>query len=191
MSLLDAILGRDRPVRSKTDALFSLTTAQLTLETVLDLAPTNHAALSFRPVSNAEWTDVEQEMSALLEVSTKDSPLQWRWYADDYGFKWIILQAAEFENLVATVHMLGDELISHGFGEQLLAALFQFRNHEQRTIYLIYNYKRGTFYPFVPDPNRPQERLNAVEFRISGALQKDLPIEKEIDKWYPLWGVPL
>jgi PspA associated protein B len=92
---------------------------------------------------------------------------------------------------VATVNMISDELAAHGFGDQLLAAIFQYTDSEKRHVYLIYNYKRGSFYPFVPNPKKKQERLNALEFRISGVMQKELPIEKEVEAWYPLWGVPL
>lgn len=191
MSLLDALLGRDKPVKSKTDALFALTTCQPTLQTELDMVATNRAAISFRPVSSGDWKNLESEIGDLLQVSTKDSPLQWRWFADDYGFKWVILEAGEFENLVATINMVGDELASHRFGDQLLASIVQFKDADGHQVYLIYNYKRGTFYPFVPNPDRTQDRLTAIEFRISGTLSKELPIEKEVESWYPLWGVPL
>ena len=191
MSLLDTLLGRDKPAKSKTDALFALTTCQLTMESALDMTPTNRAAISFRPVSTGNWNDLEREMNDLLNVSTHDSPLKWKWFSDDYGFKWVILEAAEFENLIATANMIGDELTEHGFGAQLLAAITQYKDAQGQNAYLIYNYKRGTFYPFVPNPSQHQERLNAEEFRISGTLQKELPIEKEIQSWYPLWGVPI
>jgi hypothetical protein len=191
MGFLDALLGRDKPVKSKTEALFALTTAQTTMQVELELTPTNRAAISFRPVSTGEWGTMEKEVKDLLEISTKDAPLSWSWFSDDYGFKWVILQADEFENLVATVNMISEELTAHGFGDQLLAAIFQFVDAEKRHVYLIYNYKRGTFYPFIPNPNKKQERMNALEFRISGVMQKELPIEKEVEAWYPLWGVPL
>ncbi|HEV3309150.1 MAG TPA: hypothetical protein VG815_01320 [Chloroflexota bacterium] len=191
MSFLDALLGRDKPAKSKTESLFALTTCDLTMESALQMKPTNRAAISFRPVSTGDWADLEHEMNDLLDVSTHDSPLKWKWFADEFEFKWIILEANEFENLIATANMIGDELTEHGFGSQLLAAITQYTDHDGRNVYLIYNYKRATFYPFVPDPDHKQQRLNAEEFQISGTLQKELPIEKEIESWYPLWGVPL
>ena len=191
MSFLDSLLGRDNPVKSKTDALFALTTCDLTMQSALDLTATNNAAISFRPVSTGDWNDLEREINDLLNVSTHDSPLKWKWFADDYGFKWVILEANEFENLIATANMIGDELTEHGFGAQLLAAIIQYKDNDGQQVYMIYNYKRGTFYPFVPDPHQTQQRLNSEEFRISGTLQKELPIEKDIRSWYPLWGVPL
>jgi hypothetical protein len=191
VSLLDTLLGRDKPAKSKTEALFALTTSEVTMEAALDMKPTNRAAISFRPVSASDWNDMEREMTQLLEVSTKDAPLKWSRFTDDFGFKWIMLQADEFENLIASLNMLSDELSEHGFGAQLLAAIVQYSDEDGRHTYLIYNYKRGTFYPFVPDPAHAQQRLNAVEFRMSGTLDKEIPIEKEVESWYPLWGVPL
>lgn len=191
MSLLDTLLGRDNTVTSKPDQLFALTTSAVTMRTALDMTPTNHGAISFRPVSTGDWRDLEKEMADLLDVSRRDSPLKWRWFTDEYEFRWVILHAGEFENLVATVAMIGAELADHGYGDQLLATVVQFKDASEHVVYLIYNYKRGAFYPFVPDPNRSQERLNAVEFRISGALGKELPMEKEVESWYALWGVPI
>ena len=191
MSLLDSLLGRDKPMKSKTENLFALTTCVLTMQAALDMAPTNQAAISFHPVSTADWADLEKEMTDLLQVSTHDSPLKWKWFTDEFEFKWVILEAGEFENLIATANMIGDELTDHGFGDQLLAAIIQFKDSTGRQVYLIYNYKRGTFYPFVPDPSRNQERLNPIEFRMSGTLAKELPIEKDVQSWYPLWGLPL
>src|SRR5581483_2689888 len=152
---------------------------------------TNKAAISFRPVSTFDWDGLESEMQDLLKVSTQDSPLKWRWFTDEFEFKWVILEASEFENLIATANMIGDELTDHGYGDQLLAAIVQFTDKSGRSVYLIYNYKRGSFYPFVPDPSRDRERINSEEFRISGTLAKELPIEKEVESWYPLWGIPI
>jgi hypothetical protein len=53
----------------------------------------------------------------------------------------------------------------------------------------LYNYKRGTFYPFVPDRNRTRD--NAFELRLSSVLRGELQIETELEKWYALWGIPL
>lgn len=191
MSFLDTLFGRDKPTKSKSDALFALTTCDLTMESSLDMTATNHAAISFRPVSSGSWNDLEKEMTDLMQVSTKDAPLQWKWFTDDFGFRWVVLQANEFQNLIATTNMLGDELTSHGFGSQLLAAVVQYKDAQGHNAYMIYNYKRGTFYPFVPDPVHHQQRLNAIEFRMSGVLEKEVPIEKELESWYPLWGVPI
>jgi len=166
-----------------------MSTAALTLETEFDLKPTGRAALCFRPVSSGEFAELQREIDQLLEASKKDSPLEWSSSTDSFGYQWTILRAAEFENLVATVHMVSRELQDNGFGSQLLASVFQFRSLQDQNVYWMYNYKRGTFYPFVPAGN--QSRDNATELRLSGVMSRELTVESDLSMWYPLWGIPL
>jgi hypothetical protein len=189
MSWLDALLGRTKPIKASLDQLFGLSTAGMTLETEFGLKPSNAAAICFRPVSSGEFSQLEQEINDLLKASTKDSPLQWRTFQDSFGYEWIIVQADEFENLVATVHMISRELQDGGFGERLLASVFQFLDQKGSNVYWLYNYKRGAFYPFVPSGN--QVRDNAQEMRLSSILGRELKVEADLAKWYPLWGIPL
>ncbi|MDQ2742157.1 MAG: hypothetical protein M3Z66_07640 [Chloroflexota bacterium] len=190
MSLFDALLGRDKPLKSKLDNLFGLSTAELTLATEFDLTPTNAAAVSFRRVSSGEFARLETEINDLLQASTKDSPLQWHSYTDNFGYQWIIVQAEEFSNLVATMHMISLELQDGGYGEQLLASVFQYRSvRTGQNVYWIYNYKRGTFYPFVPTGK--QDRDNAFEMRLNAIMSLELECERDLTKWYALWGIPL
>ena len=74
---------------------------------------------------------------------------------------------------------------------QLLAALFAFEGRAaDRTEYLVYGFKRGTFWPFVPS-GKGQERDNAEEMRLKNELEGELPIEPELERWFPLWGIPV
>jgi len=189
LSWLDSVLGRTKPLKSNLDHLFGMSTAEVTLETEFSLKPTGGAAICFRPVSSGQFADLQKEIDALLKASTKDSPLTWSSSADNFGYQWIVLHAAEFANLVATIHMVSRELEDSGFGEQLLASVFQFRGDDHANVYWLYNYKRGTFYPFVPERN--QTRNNALELKLSSVLRGELNMETELPKWYALWGIPL
>ena len=55
---------------------------------------------------------------------------------------------------------------------------------------LIYNYKRGAFYPFVPSGGA-QQRDNERELRLKAQIGADLPVEAELERWFPLWGIPI
>jgi hypothetical protein len=189
LSFLDALLGRDKPVKSNLDRMFGISTAGLTLETEFGLKPTGGAAICFRPVGTGDFARLQSDTEALMQASTKDSPLTWRTFKDSFGYEWIILQAQEFANLVATVHMINLQLQDAGYGEQLLASVFQFQDGSGKNVYWIYNYKRGTFYPFAPIGN--QQRDNALELRLNAIMSKELAIEQDISKWYALWGIPL
>ncbi len=83
-------------------------------------------------------------------------------------------------------------LEDRGFGNQLLCSMFGFADEEgANRLYLVYLYKRGTFYPFAPVADGDEKRDNELELRVRGVLGSDLPIEADLTRWFPLWGVPI
>ena len=105
------------------------------------------------------------------------------------GYQWLVVRDPDFEDLVTGVNLVASELQARGFGEQLLAALFSFEGGERPT-YLIYGFKTGTFWPFVPT-GEEQERDNAEELRLKNELQGELPIERDLSRWLALFDPPL
>ncbi len=184
----DSLLGRTRPVKSKLENLFAMSTAYVTLTVDMGEKPTGRAGICFRPVTSSQFDRLETDLRDLLKVSGKESGTTVRTTTDPYGFQWVVLEDDEFEDLVATVHLVSLTLQDGGFGEQLLAAVFRFEGPDH-PIFWIYNYKRGSFYPFVPSGDR--RRDNATELRLAAVMDKELPIEKDFERWYPLWGIPV
>jgi hypothetical protein len=65
-------------------------------------------------------------------------------------------------------------------------------------VYFIYNYKRGYWYPFVParadgaaQSDSEQQRSTERELQIKAQIGSELPIEPELERWFPLWGIPI
>jgi hypothetical protein len=75
-----------------------------------------------------------------------------------------------------------------GYSEQLLCAVFGFVR-DGAPLDLIYNYKRGTFYPFAPAGDK--KRDNALELRVKAGLDAEMPIEPELERWYAVWDAPV
>ena len=94
----------------------------------------------------------------------------------------------DFEDLVVSLNTVSTELQGGGYGDRLLAAVFAFEE-EGRPIYFIYNFKRGAYYPFVPKGER--QRDNEHELRLKAQVGAELPIEEELERWFPLWEIPL
>jgi hypothetical protein len=189
VGLGDILFGRKKLRGAKLDKLFALPSARLTLEAELGLRPGGVAAVVFKPLSAGEFRRVEQEIDELLAVAAESSGSEVRRRSDTYGFEWLVVRDPEFEDLVTSVHLVSSELEARGFGGQLLAALFAFEGGERPT-YLVYGYKRGTFWPFVPTGHE-QERDNAEEIRLKNELESELPIEPELDRWLGLFNAPL
>ena len=87
------------------------------------------------------------------------------------------------------MHLVGDELQARGFGTQLLAAIFRFDGYHH-PVYLIYGYKRGAWWPFVPT-GEAKERDNAKELELKAKLERELPFEADLSRWLALFDAPV
>ncbi|HEY7198048.1 MAG TPA: hypothetical protein VH306_12750 [Gaiellaceae bacterium] len=190
MGLGNILFGRKKLKGAKLDRLFELSSANITLQTELDLRPAGVAAVCFKPLSAGEFTRAEQEIDELLGVAAQSSGSEVRRRSDSFGFQWLVIRDSEFEDLVATVNLVSTELDARGFGEQLLAAIFAFDGKDERRVYVVYGYKTGTFWPFIPT-GEGQNRDNPEEIRLKNELQGELTIEPQLERWLGLFDAPL
>jgi hypothetical protein len=188
LGLTDVLFGRKKLKKAAGDKLFALSSARITLEVELGLKPAGIAAVLFKPMSSAEYVRAENEMQELLEAVAQQSASRVTRRGDELGFEWLMVEDNDFEELVTTVHLVASELAAHGFGEQLLAAVFRFAGGEH-PLYLIYGFKRGAFWPFIPKGEK--ERDNANELELKAKLEKELPIEQDLSRWFALFDLPI
>ncbi len=189
MGFFDALLGRSKPAQANLDQLFALSSAAVTLQASMDLQGQGDAAVCFKPASGIAFSDVEAELSAVLDIDgAAEAGRSWKRSDDEYGYQWIVLHSDSLEDVVTKAHMVNASLQDAGFGPQLLCSAFSFTGPDA-PLYLIYLYKRGTFYPFAPRSG--QRRDNEAELRLRALAGKDLPIEQDVSRWFPLWGMPL
>ena len=190
MGFLDALLGGKRKLKLPArDRLFAMTTAQVTLETAMGLKHRSVAGIAFQSLATADFKSIVADTKELLEGAAEDTGTKVETATDAYGYAWIVLRDEDFDDLVVSINTVSSSLEGGGYGDRLLAAVFAFEE-DGRPIYFIYNYKRGFFYPFVPAPGDKQ-RNNEREFQLKAQLGNELPIEAELSRWFPLWGIPL
>lgn len=188
MGFLDSLLGKTKLPEAKTEGLFAISTAAVTLEASLNCRSDGEAGVCIKPVESSRYETARSEIEELLKISIKETGTQFRIEKDGYNYVWIHLFDPDFEDLVTGVQMVHQILSEQGFGSQLLAAVYRFKK-ETKTIYWIYNFKQGAYYPFVPAGAR--ERDASTEFRLRTLMAKELPLEKDESRWYPMWGMPL
>jgi hypothetical protein len=190
VGLLDALLGGRRKLKGPApDRLFAITTAQVTLETGLGIKSRGVAGIVFQPLATADFQSIVRDTDELLRGTAEETGTKVESADDEFGYRWLILRDADFEDLVVSLNTVSTELQSGGYGDRLLACVFAFEE-ESRPIYLIYNFKRGAFYPFVPrggEKARDSER----ELRLKAQLGTELPLEQDMSRWFPLWEIPL
>lgn len=191
MKFLDSILGRTKPKAANLDALFAVPGAAITLEASMGLTSAGAAAVCFKPASSHDFTATHTEIGELLELSGKDTGSEISQSVDSYGYHWIVVRDPDMSDLVTSVHMVNASLADRGYSQQLLASVFAFRAEGGGVSYLVYLFKRGTFYPFVPAPGGGEKRDNQRELQVQGALTGEVPLEADLTRWFPIWGAPV
>ncbi|MDX6513953.1 MAG: hypothetical protein QOE36_3457 [Gaiellaceae bacterium] len=189
MGIRDVLFGRKQLKAAADDRIFALATAAVTLEHELNLKPAGKAGVCFKPISAGEFVRAENELQELLDAASVDTGSKVSRTEDEFGFTWIVVEDPDLEDLVTAVHLVSSELGARGFGPQLLAAVFRFEGADH-PVYWIYSYKRGKFWPFVPT-GKDQERNNSEELELKAKLEKELPIEDDLSRWFGTFGAPV
>jgi hypothetical protein len=191
VALRDVLFGRKNLPGPREDRLFALATAAVTLDTECGLTTAGAAAVTFKPQSSGEFRSAFGDVDQLVEAAATSAGSTIEHRTDDYGYEWLIVRDPDIEDLVSTVHVVASELIAKGFGEQLLAAVFRFgATPGMKPVYWIYGFKRGAFWPFVPNVDG-KTRDNAHELELKAKLEKELPIEQDLARWLALFGAPV
>ena len=238
MGIFDTILGRTKPVRANLDALFSLPTAALTLQSAGGLVSSGHAGVCWKPPPGQVVADAEKEISELVGQEFAHT-------TDSFDYGWLLLDDTDLEELVTKIHMANSTLQDNGWGPQLLCSVFGLAalpgsaglvaadrdadassdtseasgasdasgdlgetgdsgdsgemstrtvgpgNLLDSTAYLVYLFKRGTFYPFAPVDASKERRDTELELRIRTMVGADLPVESDLSRWFPMWDMPV
>jgi len=188
LGLADVLLGRKKLKSPAGEKLFALSTARVTLETELGLKPAGAGGIVFKPLSAGEFVRAENDLQQVIDAVSTEYGSRLERHSDEFGYEWIVVHDSDLEDQVTTVHAVAQGLQESGFGEQLLAAAFKF-DGGKNPVYWIYGFKRGAFWPFVPTGEK--ERDNAEELELKAKLEKELPIEPDLSRWFGLFDAPL
>jgi PspA associated protein B len=196
MGFLDALLGRRKLDMPAPDRLFAISTAYVKFETELGTTTRGTAAIVFQPLATADFNSIVSEMEEVVRATSADSGTTVETSDDSYGFRWLVLRGRDFDDLVVGVNAVSSALEAGGYGDRVLCAVFSFEDKSGRPSYWIYNYKRGYFYPFVPvgasgESGESAGRDTERELVAKAQVGSELPVEPELERWFPLWGIPI
>jgi hypothetical protein len=190
MSLRDILTGRSKVKGPAPDRLFAISTAYITLQAEHQIEPDGVAAIVFQALATSEFEATIRDMEEVVKATGADAGIQVSTQDDSYGYRWMVLRGGSVEDLAVGINAVSSSIETAGHGERLLCAVFSFRDARQRAIYFIYNYKRGYWYPFVP-AGAASERSTERELQLKAQMSDELPIEPELERWFPLWGIPI
>ena len=194
MGLLDALTGRHQVKGPAPDRLFAITTAYITLQSEHQIVPAGTAAIVFQALQTSEFEATIKDMEEVVRATGGESSTQVATQDDSYGYRWMVLRnptgAPSVEDLAVGINAVSSSIETAGHGERLLCSVFAFADARQNPIYFIYNYKRGFWYPFVPAGGK-NERATERELQLKAQMAGELPMEPELERWFPLWGIPI
>jgi len=191
MGVFDTLLGRGKTTKpAKQDRLFALSTAYITLASAQGIVTTGTAAIVFQALATADFRAIVSEMEEVVKGTGDETGTTVTTSDDEFGYRWMVLNDPDTEDLVVGVNAVSDALAVGGYADRVLCAVFAFKDSEQRPLYLIYNYKRGTWYPFIPE-GADKQRSTERELQFKAVIGDELPIEPELERWFPLWGIPI
>jgi hypothetical protein len=195
VGLRDILTGRHTVKGPAPDHLFAITTAYVTLQAEHQIDPVGTAAIVFQALATSEFEATLRDMEEVVEATGGESGTKVSTEDDSYGYRWMVLRnpdgAPSVEDLAVGINAVSGSIETAGHGERLLCAVFAFADANKRRIYLIYNYKRGFWYPFVPTPGNAQERATERELQLKAQIGAEMPLEPELERWFPLWGIPI
>jgi hypothetical protein len=204
VGLRDVLTGRHEVKGPAPDRLFAISTAYIALQSEHSIDPAGSAAIVFQALATAEFEATLRDMEEVVKATGGDNGTSVSTEDDSFGYRWMVLRnpddASSVEDLAVGINAVSGSIETAGHGERLLCAVFAFAVAANAPgagsagkggrVYFIYNYKRGFWYPFVPAPGE-QQRSTERELQIKAQMASELPIEPELERWFPLWGIPI
>ena len=211
MGIFSSIMGKTKPVQANLDEMFALPSASITLQSAAGMSCSGHAGVCFKPPSGQGFEEMQAEVVSLLSMDGTGGLHQEK---DSFGYQWLVVEDTDIEQLVTRIHLVNSSLSDSGWGPQLLCSVFGLAELPgdtasgadtespalvettagpghllTSTAFLVYLFKRGSFYPFVPDGK--EHRDTEQELKLRSLVADDLTVETDLDRWFPLWDLPV
>ncbi len=166
-----------------------------------EISPSRRGGLIFRQDDSVPFMrDLKQELDPVLYSGPGATKTAFEIQDDEHGMRWVVMEDGRFEDLVSSVYTVGNAMGANGAAENLLAAVFELYftgtvdDNSFRAglrTYWIYRYDRKSFYPFVPTGETTGERDKPTEVSLaSRARRQGMVIERNMEEWMGLWGIP-
>src|SRR4051794_37651391 len=100
MGFLDAIRGKKKLAGPAPDRLFAMSTAQVTFEIELEIKSRGRAGIVFQPLDTADFSQIVKDMEEIVSGTSTDSGTTLTSHDDDFGYRWMILEDPDLDDLV-------------------------------------------------------------------------------------------
>ena len=202
------------------DAIFSLSSASISLEEKLNLQFSGSAALCIKKINGSIFENTIKDCNDFLDASKEEFKFRYNLYLDSYNYLWFIITTKELTpysdiitNVAAGLSSIGDIIEENGFADQILSAIFKFNfantntnsleenekkdvDHDSRYIKVYNNIKNlYLIYNYKTNNFYPYIPINSQrdttkELQVLSIIKKLVSSENDISKWYPIKDIP-
>ena len=144
----------------------------------------------FQPLSTADFESIVRDMEEVVRATAKDSGTTVDTSDDSFGFRWLMLRGRDFDDLVVGINAVSGALEAGGYGDRVLCAVFAFQDRQQAAAVLDLQLQARHLLP-VRARGGEQQRDNERELVLKAQIGAELPVEPELERWFPLWGIPI
>ena len=115
-------------------------------------------------------------------VETKD---------DEFGYRWMIVRDPDIEDLAVGVNAVSDALAVGGYNDRVLAAVFAFEDADRKPALLHLQLQARQLVPVRARAPATSSATPSASCRSRRPRGAELPFEPELERWFPLWGIPI
>ena len=133
MGLFDVITGKRKLAKPAPDRLFAMTTAVRHASRPSSTSISRgKAAIVFQALATADFDEIVKDMEEVVRATGDETGTTIETDDDKFGYRWMILRDADFEDLVVGINAVSSALEAGGYGERLLCAVFAFEDATKR-----------------------------------------------------------
>ena len=165
MGFLDALLGRRKVKGPAPDRLFAITTAYVDLESQQGIKTRGKAAIVFQPLGTSDFQSIVSDMEEVLKGTGEEIGSTVETYDDEFGYRWMIVQDPDLEDLAVGINAVSDALAVGGYSERVLCAVFAFEDTHEAADLLHLQLQARRLVPVRAGARRPaaQQRARAAD----------------------------
>jgi hypothetical protein len=182
-AVLGTATSHEATKKADPEDLIALGRVSVSVETAMGYEPATEAGVAFADVKTKDFKDSLDEVKQVISNAdgTKQPDVE---RTDSKGNKWIVINDHNVNSLTANLQYAASAMESVDKSARLLAAVMPFQKDNEKA-YIIYSFRRGKFYPFIPKGT--SERYRKEEERMAGIIKDEIDIESERKYWYPMW----
>ncbi|MBM3945106.1 MAG: hypothetical protein FJ317_06410 [SAR202 cluster bacterium] len=159
-----------------------------TMSAKSDLRPTNKIGIVCNPGTEDFFKRLDRELTTILMGHPATKGTRFQLIDDAYTSRWIVFDDRDVSRLTNAAVLVANAFTEREYKKRLLAVAVQVE-YERRKAYWIYSYKRERFYPFIPTGEKTRD--GKAEIRLGEMMERaGVSVERTLELWYPLWGIP-